>query len=76
MKYVYTIEKNDVGKLVLEYSLPSCSHCGKKCETGKIYPYYFMARILPIDIGKRIYKGENGFHIENDEQRDKRLSLA
>jgi len=36
----------------------------------------FIGRILPGDVGKRVYLVGDILQVENDEQRDKRLSLA
>lgn len=36
-----------------------------------------MGRLLPGDVGKRVYDCGNGvWQVENDEQRDRRLAMA
>jgi hypothetical protein len=34
----------------------------------------FMGRVLPGDVGKRIYKVDGIYQVENNEQRDARIS--
>ena len=59
----YTLTKEDVG-----------------CPWLKIFSSVwlvtnFMGRVLPGDVGKRVYLRGGVLQVENDEQRDKRLLL-
>jgi hypothetical protein len=61
-KFVHEITPADIGKVVIEI------------ESGKrINVTDFMGRILPIDIGKRIYRVGRIYQVENNAQRDKRI---
>lgn len=66
---VYEIKKEDIGKCTLP--LGQCQCCGKK--NGVIVVSSLMGRILPIDIGKRIYRVGDIYQVENQEQLSRRL---
>ena len=43
---------------------------------GKVwYVVYFMGRILPSDVGKRVYQRGDILQVENDAQRDAREAI-
>lgn len=67
-KHVYTITTNDVGQSVLHYT--ECETCRRQ---NTIYIPSLMGQILPIDIGKQIFKVGNIYQVESNEQRDCRL---
>ena len=55
-----TITKADVGCFVFE------------AFGRKWYPQSFIGRVLPIDIGKRVYLVGDILQVENNQQRDAR----
>ena len=58
----YTITENDINSF--------CIRC-----FGKDWPVSsFIGRILPSDIEKRVYLVNDILQVENDEQRNKRLT--
>ena len=69
-QYVYTIKSDDIGKTVIKIKC----NC---CNTIKHYISItdLMGKILPCDIGKRIYEVSKGiYQVENDEQLNLRLN--
>ena len=68
--FVYEITIMDIGKKFLKYI--ACPTCGKE-ET--IYISDLLGVILHCDIGKRIYKVNGVYQVENDEQRKRRTRL-
>lgn len=68
MEYLHTIEPCDVGKIRIE---KRCPYCGG--HMADIFISSLMGKILPRDIGKRIYLVDGVYQVENDEQLAKRL---
>ncbi len=64
MGLFYTIAEGDIGK-------PTISAFGKTWTVTD-----WIGRILPLDVGKRVYMRGHPpiLQVENNEQRDKRLS--
>ncbi len=60
----HEITREDVGKHVIQK--PKCCICGAKPNPISISD--FMGRILPIDVGKRIYKVDGIYQVENQAQ--------
>ena len=48
----------------------TCTHCGK---SDPIMLGNVLGRVLPSDVGKRVYNVDGVVQVENDQQRDKRL---
>ena len=49
-----------------------CDYCGK---VKRISLEDAIGRVLPLDIGKRVFISTSGsLHVENDEQRKKRIN--
>ena len=70
MKHVYTITNEDVGRAFI--TLPDCAYCGAKGK--RVSTYDFIGRIIPPDVGKKVYQLESGsLAIENGEQLAERL---
>lgn len=61
---IYEIGLKDVGKDLLEY---------EEIQVVK-KKFYFYGKVLPHDVGKRIYKVGDIYQVENDEQLLKRRS--
>ena len=61
MSAYYTITKDDVNK-------PTIRAFGRVVTVGG-----FLGRILPGDVGKRLYQRDGVIQAENEEQRDERL---
>ena len=62
----YTLQDSDVGKSFLR-------------AFGRVWLVTdFMGRVLPGDVGKRVYlwRDGEGVSVENDEQRERRLEHA
>ena len=83
MRLIYTIEQSDVGKgYVLNDEPKFCPHCKKKDVSDIIYLPGLMGKILPHDVGKRIYAVPSDdckhevHQVENDEQLERRLAQA
>jgi len=60
----YEIMDTDVGKSTIHMN-------GKP-----YYVQYVIGQIMSQDVGKRVYERDNVLQVENDEQRDKRLTRA
>ena len=67
---LHTITEADVGRSHIPKACPCCGHRQPIVISG------LMGRVLPIDIGKRIYDVGGVLQVENNEQRDKRLAKA
>lgn len=82
MKHVYTIKKEDIGKIAIKIVI--CKHCG---ATKTIHLNDFMGPVQPLDVGKRIAQinagqgvnrinkiGESPIYgVESQEQLEERL---
>lgn len=65
--FVYQITANDVGKIALKYiSCPTC----KKTEVIQVSR--LLGKITNCDIGKKIYRVNGVYQVENQEQLNQR----
>lgn len=72
-KYLGTIDDTAVRKGGIRRAV--CSRCGRGGEFVSLLGA--IGRVLPQDIGKRVYDtGDGVIQVENDEQRDRRLGKA
>jgi hypothetical protein len=62
VKSYYTIQADDVGRSLIQ------AFGRTWCISG------FIGRVLPGDVGKRVYLSEDVLQVESDEQRDRRLA--
>jgi len=70
MKLVHEITKEDIGKSTIQKKCPTCGMVW--CHIGITD---LMGRIMPHDVGKRIYEvSPNVLQVENQEQLKKRLN--
>ena len=67
MKYIHTITEEDVRNF---YSITRRTN--GRCDFFRLKNT--MGNLLSGDIGKRVYEVGSIYQVENDEQRDKRLS--
>ena len=69
MKHIHTITKEDVGRHIIKLPCPTCGRVDTICCSD------FIGYIMKIDIGKRIYRSEDGILcVENQEQLEERLN--
>lgn len=70
-RYIGTIDETAVGKGGIRREV--CAHCGRGGEFVSLLRA--IGRVLPQDIGKRVYDtGDGVIQVENNEQRDRRLA--
>ena len=65
--HIHTITADDVGKLTVR--LPACPSCGR----SRTISLLCLGRVIPIDIGKRVYDVDGVIQVENQEQLNRRL---
>jgi hypothetical protein len=63
-RYLFTIEPHHIGKSWIKVGTHGYSVSG------------FLGRVLPGDIGKRVFRVNGILQVENDQQRDARLAAS
>ena len=71
-KFIHEIHKDDLS-YTTRFDGIKCSECGARHHEHAIADS--LGQVLCQDIGKRIYFVDGIYQVENDEQRDKRVSL-
>ena len=75
MKYLYTIQAKDINKKYITVATCNCTDCDFCGKAKRISIEDAIGRVLPIDIGKRVFISVSGsLHVENKEQMNKRIS--
>ena len=70
MFFVLELKEEHVGKRIIDMgSCPACNRKNKPLHVGD-----FLGSVMKQDVGKRIYRNQNGiYYVENDEQFKRRV---
>lgn len=71
MKYLYELRKSDIDKT--EIVVPNCCTCGCPHGSATYSLEGVIGRVLPCDVGKRLWLVDGILQIENEQQFEARI---